>query len=69
MCKPKQGNTINEPGNCRTWIGPNTSKTNNILKKDLTSSTCLVVNGPPNLSLVKSNLEGMILSPQVKALH
>ena len=37
-------------------------------KKLLTSSTCTVVNGPPYLSLAKSNLEGGD-SPNVKALH
>ena len=51
---------MKEAGTRRTWMGPSTNNINNILRKDLTSSTCSVVNGPPNLSLAKSNLDGMM---------
>ena len=48
-----------EAGTSKANTGPSASKTSRILKKVLTFSTCSVVKGPPNLSLAKSNLDGM----------
>ena len=50
MCRLNNGNTKNDAGTSKTNTGPTASKTNRILRNVLTSSTCSVVNGPPNLS-------------------
>ena len=59
MCKLNNGKRSSEPGISKTNTGPIASKTTTILRRTLTSSTYSVVNGPPNISLAKSSLDGM----------
>ena len=58
-----------EPGTSIENTGPIANKTSRIPKNVFTFSTCSVEKGPPYLSLAKSSLEGMYLSPYVKALR
>ena len=48
-----------EVGTSKTDTRPTADNIAIIRKNVLTSSTCSVVKGPPNLSLAKSNLEGL----------